>query len=383
MPESLQKNSEFDEIRPYYDEEVKEVVQNLLLNPSFQKVVQYIFPDWESGKVETLLADVASIKRFQKQLMYPVAERILNSTTSGLTYSGFEQLDRQQAYLFVSNHRDIILDSALLNLILFKSGMDTCEVAIGSNLLIEPWIKDLVRLNKNFIVHRDVPSKKLYEYSLRLSSYIRQTIVDRGSSVWIAQKEGRTKDGNDTTQAGLLKMLSISGQTDLISNFKSLSIVPLAISYEYEPCDYLKANELYQKAINGHYKKSPEDDLKSMSVGLTSYKGRVHFALGKLMNEKIDQLDQTKNKNELIKSLVGLIDQEVYELYHLWPSNYIAHDLLNNSELYKAYYAQNEKADFLKHIEKAIQKVDAPAEEIKQILLTMYATPVENKMRNT
>lgn len=379
MPESLQKKSEFDEIRPYYDAEVSEIVHKLIPDPAFQKFIQYLFPTWDSNAVQKLLADISSIKEFQKLLMYPAAKAVAERTTSGITISGFDKLEKHKSYLFISNHRDIILDSAFLNLLLFQQKLDTCEVAIGSNLLVQPWIKDLVRLNKNFIVHRDVPSKKLYEYSLRLSNYIRRAISDKGASVWIAQKEGRTKDGNDRTQAGLLKMLSISGQTDLINNLKTLNITPLAISYEYEPCDYLKAREVYLKSTTGNYQKTQDDDLKSMFTGLTAFKGRVHFAMGNDLTVKMEAVSHFNNKNDTIKAIADIIDQEIYSQYHLWPSNYIAYDLLHLSDNYKEKYSQQEKDAFLQHIEQALQKVEEPVAAMKEILLKMYATPVENK----
>lgn len=381
MPESLQKKSEFDEIRPYSDEEVKAVVHKLIPDPSFQKFIQYLFPNWNSESTQELLTDVSTIKGFQKLLMYPAAKTVAERTTSNISVSGFDTLEQHKSYLFVSNHRDIILDSAFLNMLLFEQKLDTCEVAIGSNLLIQPWIKHLVRLNKNFIVHRDVPSKKLYEYSLRLSNYIRQSL-DKGSSVWIAQKEGRTKDGNDRTQAGLLKMLSISGQTDLLDNLRALNITPLAISYEYEPCDYMKAREIYLKATTGSYKKTQDDDLKSMFTGLTAFKGRVHFAMGASIKEKMELISNSASRNDSIKAVAEIINQEIYRQYHLWPSNYIAHDLLHNQRNHKEKYTQQEKTDFLQHLENALQKIEEPAAAIKEIMLKIYATPVENKIQH-
>lgn len=382
MSGSLQMKQEFDEIRPYYDDEVQDALQRLLQDPYFLRFVQQVIPNLDKEKVKRLLGDVKTIRGFQEKLMYPMAKAVAESTAKEITTSGTEKLEPEQGHLFISNHRDIILDSAFLNLLLFQNDMETCEVAIGNNLLIQPWIKDLVRLNKNFIVHRNVPAKQLYEYSLQVSNYIRRSIVEKHVSVWIAQREGRTKNGHDLTQAGLLKMLSISGtSSDILENFKALNIIPLAISYEYEPCDYLKARELYIKQQTGQFKKTRQDDLKSMLHGIANYKGRIHFAMGTPLAELLNGMEMPVNKNDLVKRIAELIDQEIYARYHLWPTNYVAYDLIQNSDYYADKYTADEKAHFLQHIDKLTEKADEPAEEIRAIILKMYAAPVENKMK--
>lgn len=381
MPESPQMNIEFEDIRPYYDSEVVDVLQQLIVDPSFLRFVQQVVPDLDEDKVNRLLEDVKTIRGFQEKLMYPLAHGVAQNTTAGITHSGSEKLKRGQGYLFISNHRDIILDSAFLNLLLFQNNMDTCEVAIGSNLLIQPWIKDLVRLNKNFIVYRNVPAKQLYEYSLKISNYIRRSIIDRHVSVWIAQREGRTKDGDDRTQPGLLKMFTISGKSsDMVENLKPLNITPLAISYEYEPCDYLKARETYIKQQTGQYKKTVQDDLKSMLQGIENYKGRVHFAVGTSLEERLKGVELPTNKNDLIKKIAELIDEEIYRQYHLWPTNYVAYDVLRDVAQYVEMYTPDEKAKFLQHVDKLAQEAEEPADAIREIILKMYAAPVENKL---
>lgn len=382
MSGSLQMKQEFDEIRPYYDDEVQDALQRLLQDPYFLRFVQQVIPNLDKEKVKRLLGDVKTIRGFQEKLMYPMAKAVAESTAKEITTSETEKLEPEQGHLFISNHRDIILDSAFLNLLLFQNNMETCEVAIGNNLLIQPWIKDLVRLNKNFIVHRNVPAKQLYEYSLQVSNYIRRSIVEKHVSVWIAQREGRTKNGHDLTQAGLLKMLSISGtSSDILENFKALNIIPLAISYEYEPCDYLKARELYIKQQTGQFKKTWQDDLKSMLQGIANYKGRIHFAMGTPLAELLNGMEMPVNKNDLVKRIAELIDQEIYARYHLWPTNYVAYDLIQNSDYYADKYTADEKAHFLQHIDKLTEKADEPPEEIRAIILKMYAAPVENKMK--
>ncbi len=382
MSGSPQVNLEFEEIRPYYDEEVEDAVQRLILDPYFLRFVQQVVPGLDKDKVKELLGDVRTIRGFQEKLMYPLAHGVAQNTTAGITTSGTEKLKQIQGCLFISNHRDIILDSAFLNLLLFQNNMETCEVAIGNNLLIQPWIKDLVRLNKNFIVHRNVPAKQLYEYSLQVSNYIRRSIVERHVSVWIAQREGRTKDGDDRTQSGLLKMLSISGSsTDIVENFKALNITPLAISYEYEPCDYLKAREIYIKEQAGQFKKTWQDDLKSMLQGIENNKGRVHFAVGSPLKDLLEGIEMPVNKNDLIKQIAELIDQEIYKQYHLWPTNYVAYDIIQDRQDFVDQYTSDDKAIFMRHVDQLAGEAEEPADAIRAIILKMYAAPVENKMK--
>lgn len=383
MPDSLPKTNDFEEIRPYHDSEVIAVLKNLLEDPIFHKVIHYVFPKWDKKEIWQLLKDVETVKEFQKRLMYPAVHAIAEKTITQLSNSGFDTLSKNESYLYISNHRDIILDSAIFNVMLFEAGMDTCEVAIGSNLLIQPWLVDLVKLNKNFIVHREIPSKKLYEYSLRLSNYIRNAVTVKSSSVWIAQKEGRTKDGNDITQAGLLKMLSISGKGNIIDDFKRLNFVPMAISYEYEPCDHLKAREIAIRTETGNYKKQAGEDLQSMIDGITSFKGRFHMSLGTTLKEKLETLNLGTTKNDLMKELATLINKEIYALYRLWPTNYIAFDLLNNSGLYEDQYTKEDKQKFLEHVEATIVKTGQKHSVAKEILLNMYANPVKNKFNST
>ena len=381
MSGSPEVNLGFEAIRPYYDEEVEDAVQRLILDPYFLRFVQQVVPSLDKDKISQLLGNVTTIRGFQEKLMYPLAHGVAQNTTAGISTSGTDKLTQNQGHLFISNHRDIILDSAFLNLLLFQNNMDTCEVAIGNNLLIQPWIKDLVRLNKNFIVHRNVPAKQLYEYSLQVSNYIRRSIVDRHVSVWIAQREGRTKDGNDRTQAGLLKMLSISGtSTDIVENFKSLHITPLAISYEYEPCDYLKAREIYIKSQTGQFKKTVQDDLKSMLQGIENYKGRVHFAVGSPLEDLLEGVEMPLNKNDLIKRVAELIDQEIYKQYHLWPTNYVAYDIIQDRQDFVDKYTPEDKAKFMRHIDKLSEEAEEPTDAIRAIILQIYATPLENKL---
>lgn len=370
----------FDEIRPYNDTELTPVLKRLVNDPSFLQFVSYLFPDWTDNTLSGKIEDIDSIHTFQKTIMYPAAKKVVERTIDQLSYTGFEKIDPDKSYLFLSNHRDIILDSALLNLILFEHELDTVEVAIGSNLLLSTWITDLVKLNKNFVVHRNVPNSQLYQYSKRLSTYIRQKIVERESSVWIAQKQGRTKDGNDKTQASLLKMFTISSEKFLTENLHELNIATLSISYEYEPCDILKAYELYMLSVDSNFKKSPEDDLNSMFFGVTGYKGRVHLGIGETLDPAVlKEISKITNKNEQLKTLALHFDQQIYRNYKLWPTNYIAADLLHKSDKYSTFYTAEEKDTFLNHISSKLEKYPGHSEPLKKLLLTIYANAVYNK----
>lgn len=258
----------FDSIRPYNDLEVNEAVQRLIQHPFFGQVSQRVFPDKSVGQLKEALSDVKTVKDFQKVMMYPTARRVLNNSSEGISHDGFDKINPDKSYLFISNHRDIVLDSTILNVLLFELGVDTTEVAIGNNLLVNQWVTDLAKLNKNFIVNRNVPPREMYTYSQTLSSYIRHTILERKTSIWIAQREGRTKDGDDQTQQGLLKMIGLSGGKDFYENYAPLRIAPMAISYEYDPCDVLKAREVASKKAGKPIEKTPEDDLQSMIAGI-------------------------------------------------------------------------------------------------------------------
>lgn len=374
MPESY----DFNDIRPYRDHEVPEVLQRLAQNPEFLKLTKYLFPETEAGDLQGRLFHIHTIKDFQMQVMYPAAKRVLEQSADEVTHAGFDKLVKGQSYLFISNHRDIVLDSAILNVLLTETGHDTTEVAIGNNLLISQMVTDLVKLNKNFIVQRNVPPREMYTYSQKLSAYIRETLVERSTSVWIAQREGRTKDGDDRTQQGLLKMLGLSDGDDFYENYRQLHLAPMAISYEFDPCDILKAQELQAKAAGKPLEKTPEDDLKSMVKGITGIKGRVHLALGKIVDEKLRDIQKIKNKNEQMHALATLIDERIHRNYKLWPSNLIAYDRLNEPK-FQDQYDQKEEQRFDAYLEQQMSGFVGDHKALQQVLLEMYANPVKNR----
>ncbi|MBE9467027.1 MAG: 1-acyl-sn-glycerol-3-phosphate acyltransferase [Bacteroidetes bacterium] len=370
----------FDDIRPYNDSEINRAIKQLLEEPQFIEFSRLLFPDLTERVIKRKFKNIHSIIGIHKRVVTPVISGIIDKTTKRVTCSGIENIKKNKNYLFMSNHRNIILDSLLLNHLLVKHRFKTVEIAIGDNLLIYPWIRNVVKLDKSFIVKRNVPVKKMLEASNQLSAYIRKTITENKNSIWIAQREGRTKDGDDKTQTSLLKMLNMSGDKTPFENFDFLNIVPLAISYEYDPCDALKITERIAKKNNPNYKKKPEDDLKSMNLDISGYKGRVHFSIGKPMAEKLEVLNTIKNKNNQIKVLTSLIDKEIHTNYELWPANYIAYDLLNETSEYQDWYSQEEKEAFLDYLNKQIDNIPKEKKFNIDLLINMYAQPVFNRI---
>lgn len=376
----MAKELDFESIRPYKDHEIQQVFERLKKETSFLELIGFLYPELSSQNFIDKMMKIKSIRQFQQEVISPYVKEIIKNTTKGVTSEGLDKLDPNESYLYISNHRDIVLDPAILNVIMFEHGFDTTEIAIGDNLLIYPWITDLVKLNRTFIVKRNLPVRQMMESSTLLSKYIRHTLNEVGHSIWIAQREGRSKDGNDRTQLSLLKMLNISGEDESVAeNFKKLKIVPVSISYEYDPCDYLKALEFQHKRDDPEYIKTQDDDLKHMGAGLRGRKGRVHFAFGDPINNELDELKGVKNKNEKFEFLAGLIDTHVHENYHLWPGNWVAWDMLNDTNEYQDQYTREEKEVFINYIEEHLDRIDGDRDFLRKTLLEMYANPVVNR----
>jgi 1-acyl-sn-glycerol-3-phosphate acyltransferase len=373
----------FDDIRPFNDSEVDEHIQWLLQDAYFQHILEFIFKDPDKiEQAKLMLSHIHTIRDLQHKFVYKlVNDLILTRSTEGLTSSGLENLDKTKSYLFISNHRDIILDSAILNYLIVLEGMNTTEIAIGNNLLIGKWIEYAVKLNRAFVVRRDLPSREMLMASKKLSEYIRRNITKKNSSVWIAQREGRTKDGNDKTQIALLKMLNFSNINEFAEGFKELRIVPLSISYEIEPCGTSKVDELYRKQTDG-FEKTQEDDLRSMGHGLVNPKGRVHFAFGKPITDQLDLFAREATIGEQIEKLADHIDQQIYRNFRLWPNNFIAEDLLNDSSNNSSHYTEDQYNKFCIILEKAIEEIPGDSEMIRSMFLQMYVNPLLNQRKS-
>ena len=377
-------DSDFDAIRPYNDTEVVEIIGRLIKEEAFIRFSQQLFPGFSKEMIVKALGEVKTIKEFQSNFIVRLAKHIIDHTTKGITIDGLDNLDPKESYLFISDHRDIILDSALLNVMLHDNGFETTEIAIGSNLLIQPWISDLVKLNKSFVVQRNVSVREMLTSSKQLSSYIQYALNTKKSSIWIAQREGRTKDGDDRTQQSLLKMLQMGNDDSNFSEyFKGLRIVPVAISYEYEPCDAMKTIELYKKETDAGFKKTPKDDLRSMIRGMVNEKGRVNFVIGKPISPMLDVIEEMDDTRDKYKALADLIDYRIHKNYKLWPDNYIAYDIVNSTKEFEHKYTEEEKDLFLKHMEKKISSEEGDMERLSQIFLEIYANPVKNRLELT
>lgn len=375
-------NINFDDIRPYYDSEVPEAIERLLQENTVFQSIKQIFPEKSDEELTSLLRGIKTIKDFQKDFIHQLIRRIASKTTDEISISGLKNYDKNTSHLLISNHRDIILDSAFLNVLLHENGIPTTENAIGSNLLIFPWIVDLVKLNKSFVVQRNIPVKQLIVSSQKLSLYIRKQITENRSSIWIAQREGRSKDGSDKTQASLLKMFSMSSDKNFYKAFNELNITPLGLSYEWDPCDLMKVSEVYKKQKNIPFKKSKEDDLNSMLTGISGYKGRVHLAIGEPLKAEIEEIQAaTTNKNEQYNLLAEALDRKIHQLYQIYPNNYIAYDTLNNTKEHVEHYSKEEKDKFLNYIDEKLNKVEEDRAVHKQLLLQLYSYPLVNQKK--
>ncbi len=370
----------FDDIRPFNDSEVNGYLQLLLQDENFQHILQFVSKDPQRiEQLKLMLTHIHSVKDLQLKFVYQMVEElILKRSTDGLTSSGMDSLDKNISYLFISNHRDIILDSAIMNYLIVREGMNTTEIAIGNNLLIEKWIEYAVKLNRAFVVRRNLPVRELLMASKKLSEYIRRDITVENNSVWIAQREGRTKDGNDKTQHALLKMLNLSNIKELQTGFAELRIVPLSISYEIEPCGISKVAELYKRRTEG-FEKTQEDDLRSMGEGLIRPKGRVHFGFGKPITSKTYEFASDEPISSQIEKLAEHIDQQIYSNFQLWPNNYIAEDILNNTRLNTEHYTQEQYNQFMLMTDEAVAMIPGDAAVIREMFLKMYVNPVINK----
>ncbi len=373
----MSTDQEYNEIRPYRDNEIHEVIKALTKEEAFKTLLQFLFPQIPANDFTQKLLSIRSVKAFQIEIIYPYIKGIIKNTTQGLTSEGLDTLDPNKSYLFISNHRDIVLDSAFLNILLLENGHETSEIAIGDNLLIYPWITQLVKLNKSFVVRRNLPSRQMLESSILMSKYIRHNITERKQSVWLAQREGRSKDGDDRTQTSLLKMLNMSGNGNFEDSFREVCIVPLSISYEYDPCDYLKAHEFLLKKENPEFKKSQADDLKHMAKGIQGRKGRVHFKAGAPIDAQLNGLNAL-DKNERLIKLAETIDEQIHSNYKLWPGNFIAADTINQSKIFADKYSQQDVERFNNYIDEHISRVQGDREFIHQALMKMYANPVKN-----
>lgn len=373
--------TEFDEIRPYHNEELPQIYEELIADPAFKKAVVYALPQIPYEVFVEKMRQCKTTLEFQKTFCYVFLWDLANKQTNGLTLDHSLLTNSDLSYTYISNHRDIILDSGFLSILLMDIGRESVEIAIGDNLLAYPWIKKLVRINKSFIVQRTLSMRQMLEASARMSRYVHYAIAEKKQSVWIAQREGRAKDSNDRTQDSVLKMLAMGGEGDIIEKLLSINIAPVSISYEYDPCDYLKAKEFQLKRDIENYKKGTEDDLSNMMTGLFGFKGKVHFKAANCINERLLEIDRTIPKSELFSLISSIIDTEIHRNYTIYSGNYVAHDLLAKKAQFADRYTEDEKKTFENYITNQINKIDLPNKDIdflREKMLTMYANPLNN-----
>ena len=378
----------FDDIRPYNNDEVMDAIERLSSSEGLQNALRFIIPDLDWEQFVGTMRMCKTKEQFKAIFAYNAVMEIAKKTTFSLTISGRSRIPENKSCTFISNHRDIILDAAFLNALLFDIGHGMTQIAIGDNLLIHPWIDTIVRLSNCFIVKRDISARKLLKSSLQLSAYIHNTIKESKESLWIAQREGRSKDSNDQTQTSVLKMLNLAGgnKDNALKNLMEINITPIAISYEYDPCDYLKAKEFQQKRDNPNFIKCKRDDLLSMETGILKNKGRVHFSIGAPINNKLTLLENANlDKNTTMTTVAGIIDKEIYKHYRFYPCNYIAYDLLQNSVYFRTNYDLRDKMQFESYLQKQIEKIELPNKDesfLRTKILEMYSNPLRNHLEN-
>ncbi len=372
----------FNDIRPYYEDEIPDAMARIAKSVSFPLLASFVYPNEQVDDVRHRIAGYTSVSAFQREAMYMFNQRVIENSISSFSCHGLSNLDKDKPYLYVSNHRDIVLDSSLLQYFLVKNGFDTTEITFGSNLMMNQLVVDIGKSNKMFTVKRPNGNiKEFYHNAIHLSEYIHHTIVEKRQSAWIAQRNGRTKDGNDTTDQGIIKMFCMAHRQDQVDALKDLHIVPVAISYEWEPCDELKTLELYESQFI-KYTKKPGEDLGSILTGILQQKGSVHIELCKpLADEDLEKM-RPLTSNDYYKAVARLVDERIHAAYRLYPNNYIAYDLRNHTEQHaQSNYTPRQRDEFLTHLQ-CLERYDTcDIDRLKDIYLGIYSNPVENKMK--
>lgn len=377
----METNIDFEDIRPCNDDEIGKKLLELVSDESFMSLLKNYFPMVDLQKITQSGNGFSNLVEFQNVVIRPILEALISKTATSLTVSGEENITATPS-IFMSNHRDIVMDPSLLALSLMRCTGKTCEIAIGDNLLATEWIRTLVRLNRCFIVKRGLTPRDMAKSFMQLSSYIRYAVTEKSVNVWIAQREGRAKDSNDRTQESLIKMMALSGKADFIANLMSLNISPLSISYEFDPCDYLKAAEFQLKRDNADYKKTKADDVFSMQTGIMGWKGRVHYAFTPSINSHLDEIAASgMNKKDQALAVCTLCDKQIHEAYQIYPINRWAYEQLTGDTKYATIDTAEERAMAEKYLRGQLAKIEIPNKDEDYLwhkLLEMYANPFIN-----
>ena len=373
----------YDDIRPFEASELQDVYRRLLANEQFRQVLAYLYPGVPAEAIGAKMAECKTCLEFQLAFCYGFLKDLMAKASKGLDMDS-GSVDVTKRYTFVSNHRDIVLDSALLHVMLFDAGCDTTtEIAIGDNLLKLPWVKDIVRLNKSFIVQRSLPMRQMLAASKLLAEYMHFVIAEKNDNVWIAQREGRAKDSNDRTAEAILKMMTMGGEGSIKERLLSLHLVPLAISYEYDPCDFLKAQEFQLRRDVADWKKGPMDDVVSMQTGIMGYKGHIHYHAAPCIDEWLRALPDDMPKTEFYTAVAEHLDHEIWRGYRLYPSNFVALDLLRGTAEHADRYTAEDRQRFEAYLDAQLKKVQLPNPDwafLRKSVLTMYANPAINQL---
>ncbi len=379
---------DFKDIAPYEDSDFQQMMSELVKEPGFEHAIKYVMPDVDYPEFASQLLKINTKDEFQSSTIAPFLEMLVKMTSTGLDIDGLENYAGNTCATFISNHRDIVLDASFLYLCLLRNGRRTGEIALGDNLLVYEWIEKLVKLNKGFIVKRNLKMLKAFEAAKQLSAYIRHSVTDKKESVWIAQREGRAKDSNDRTQEGVLKMLALSGNGNIAESLMALNITPVTISYEYDPNDYLKAREFLLKNKDPEFQKSQRDDLFSMETGLLGFKGEIHYHISPSINDELSTLTDVTDKNLLLGKIAEIMDRRIHNGYQLFAINYICYDKLHNTAKFADRYTTADVEKVEQYISDQLDKVTLPEGDITDddrrfmhdMMLTMYSNPLKNKL---
>lgn len=365
----------FDDIRFFHANEVNPALQSAVRHPMIKELFAYSFPHLNETEIKEIVLSCHSIDDLQRKVITKTMLRLLDETSAGLTTSGFDRLNPDTPYLYISNHRDIVLDTSLINMVLFDHNLIRTASAIGDNLVQRPFVNALSKLNRNFIVKRGAGPRETLVSSQKLSQFIQYLLTQCNRSVWIAQRQGRTKDGNDVTEQGVLKMIGLAaGKQPIATYLNSLRIVPVSISYEYDPTDILKVPELLAKEANEEYIKTENEDFNSILKGALGQKKHIHIAAAAPLQFNVNESEST---NQVLQNVVQQLDDTIQLNYKLWPTNYIAHDLLNNATTYQAHYTEQDKNQFERRLRLRVNSNDQKA---VASFLNMYARPVANQV---
>ncbi len=371
----------FYDIRPYYDEELPDALKRIAENEHFPAIVKFLFPEENIKDFTKKFLNIKTINEFQLEIMWKAVYSIVESTSAGLQNKGFEKLNNKINYTFIANHRDIVLDSAILQILLTDNNINTSEITFGSNLMLSQFIVDLGKVNKMFKIVRGGSLKELFINSLNVSNYIRYAITEKKVSTWIAQRNGRTKDGSDRTESAVLKMFAMSSKKDFVKNLSELNITPVVISYEYEPCDIQKTIEIY-KSKTEKYVKAPWEDLNSIISGIRDYKGRIMLSVADTITEEELIICNDMHKVDKFSQLAKIIDKRIYQNYKLWETNYVAYDILFNTDIFAEQYSYDDKLSFIQYVETKLKNVEGNYQELQEIFLKIYANPIINRINN-